>query len=63
MCHGRCVSAMARGLEIRLLEGTNPRSIAGSVCESFGGVCYTGFVDGDCPWDLSLGHRTGNGEI
>ncbi len=29
----------------------------------FAGVHCTGFVDGDCPWDLSLGQRTGNEEI
>ena len=36
-----------------VLEGANVRSVAGSGCESFVGVHCTGFVDGDCPWDLS----------
>ena len=54
---------MGRGLEIRVLESANVWSITGSGCESFAGVCFTGFVDGDCPWDLSLGHHTGNEEI
>ena len=60
--HGRA-RAMTRGLEIRVLEGANVWSIAGSGCESFAGVRYTGFLDGDCPWDLSLGQLTGNEEI
>ena len=61
--HGRCTRAMVRGLETHVLEGDNVWSIAGSGCESFAGVRCTGFVDGDCPWDLSLGQRTGNEEI
>ena len=48
---------------MRVLEDGNTRSVTGSGCESFGGVLFTGFVDGDCPWDLSLGQRTGNEEI
>ncbi len=63
VCHGRCVRAIARGLEMRVLEGSNARSIAGSGCESLSGVLCAGFVDGDCPWDLSLGQLTGNEEI
>jgi hypothetical protein len=31
--------------------------------DPFGGVRCTGFVDGDCLWDLSLGHRTGDGKF
>jgi hypothetical protein len=31
--------------------------------DSFTGVRYTGFTDGDCPWDLSLGKRTGDGKF
>ena len=45
--HGRCARAMAGGLEIRVLEGANARSVVGSGCESFAGVRYTGFVNGD----------------
>ena len=56
--HGRCVRAMTRGFEIRVLEGANVWSIAGSGCESFEGVRCTGFVDVDYPWDLSLGQYT-----
>ena len=37
---GRCVRAMSGGLEIRVLEGANVRSVAGSGCESFAGVHY-----------------------
>jgi hypothetical protein len=29
----------------------------------FTGVNYTGFADGDCQWDLSLGQRTGDGKF
>jgi hypothetical protein len=46
-----------------VLEGANVWSVPGSACESFAGVRCTGFVNGDCPWDLSLGHLTGNEEI
>ena len=61
--HGRCARVMAGGLEMLVLEGANARSVAGSGCESFAGVRCTGFVNGDCPWDLSLGQHTGNEEI
>jgi hypothetical protein len=44
-----------------VLEGVNVRSIAGSGCESFGRVHFTGFVDGPWgpahgiyPWDSAL---------
>jgi hypothetical protein len=47
---------MTGGLEIRVLEDANTRSVAGSGFESCAGVRFTEFVDGDCPWDLSLGH-------
>ena len=42
---------LTRGLFLVL--GVNP----------FVGVRDTGFVDGDCPWDLSLGQLTGTEEI
>ena len=61
--HGRCDRAMTGGLEMCVLEDVNVRSVPGSGCESFTRVHYTGFVNGDCPWDLSLGHRTVNEEI
>ena len=61
--HGRCDRAMLGGLEIRVLEDANVRSFAGSRYESFAGVHCTGFVNGDCPWNLSLGQNTGNEEI
>ena len=54
---------MVGGLEMRVLEGANEWSVAGSGCETFEGVHCTGFVDGDSTWDLSLGQRTGNEEI
>ena len=63
MGHGRCVRTMSSGLEIRVLEDVNTGSITVSGCESFAGVHCTGFVDDDYPWDLSLGHHTGNDEI
>ena len=63
VCHGRCVRVMTGGLEMRVLEVANARSVAGCGCESFSGVHCTGFVNGDCPWDLSLRQRTGNEEI
>ena len=62
VCHGLCARAMSGGLEIRVLEGANARSDTGSGCVSFAGVHCTGFVDGDCSWDLSLGQRTGEEE-
>jgi hypothetical protein len=36
-----------------LVLGVNP----------FTGVRYTGFTDGDCLWDLSLGQLTGDGKF
>ena len=45
--HGRCARAMTGGFEIRVLEVSNVRSVAGSGCDSFTGVSCTGFVDGD----------------
>ena len=47
MCHGRCVRVMTRGLEMSVLEGINVWLIDGCGYESFTGVRYTGFVDGD----------------
>jgi hypothetical protein len=38
-------------------------SLGGSGCESLVGVRCTGFVDGDCLWDLSLGQHTGDGKF
>ena len=29
----------------------------------FTGVHYTGFVDGDCLWDIFLGQHTGDGKF
>ncbi len=46
-----------------VLEGANTRLVAGSGCESLTGVHCTGFVDGDCPWDLSLGQHIGDGKF
>ena len=54
---------MTREFGMCVLEGANTQLLTGSGCESFTGVHCTGFVDGDCPWDLSLGQRTGNEEI
>ena len=45
--HGRCACAMTGGLEMRVLEDANVRSVTGSGCESFAGVHCTGFVNGD----------------
>jgi hypothetical protein len=44
------------------LDDVNVCSFPGFGCESFVGVSYTGFTDGDCQWDLSLG-RTGDGKF
>ena len=38
-------------------------SIPGFGCESFAGISCTGFTDGDCLWDLSLGRHTGDGKF
>jgi hypothetical protein len=53
--HGCCSRAMTRGLEIRVLDGVNARSLAGPGYESFAVVRYTGFMDGD----LSMGSLSG----
>ncbi len=31
--------------------------------DPFTEVRYTGFTDGDCLWDLSMGQRTGDGKF
>ena len=48
---------------MRTLDGVITRSLPGFGCESFVVVRYTGFMDGDCPGDLSLGHHTGDGKF
>jgi hypothetical protein len=45
-----------------VLDDVNTRSLEGFGCESFPGVSCTGFTDGDCLWDLSLG-LTGDGKL
>jgi hypothetical protein len=55
---GHCSRAMARGFEMRVLDGVNVRSLA-----SFG-VHGSDALDsrmGSCLWDLSLGQHTGDG--
>ena len=42
---------MSRGLEIRVLDGVNVRSLAGSGCESF----CRGPLYWICGWGLSMG--------
>jgi hypothetical protein len=54
---------VARGFEIRVLDDVNTRSLVVFGCESFPGVSCTGFTDGDCLWDLSLGRWTGDGKF
>ena len=55
VCHGCCSRVMARGLEMRVLDGVNARSLAGSGFESFAVVRCIGFMDGDCSGNLHLG--------
>ncbi len=45
-----------------VLDVVNKRSLEGFGCESFEGVTFTGFTDGDYLWKLSLG-RTGDGKF
>ena len=45
----RCSRAMARGLEMRVLDGVNARSLAGFGWESGAWVRCTGFADGGLP--------------
>ncbi len=40
---------MERGIEMRVLDGVNSRSLVGSGYESFVVVRYTGLMDGDFP--------------
>ena len=51
--HGRCSRTVARDLEMRVLDDVNASSFAGFGCESFAGLSFIGFTDGDCLWDLS----------
>ncbi len=64
--HGRCSRAMTGGLEMCVLDDVNVKSFTGSGCGSF----YRGplhWIRGwglpDYLWDLSLGHRTGDGKF
>ncbi len=61
--YGHCSRAVTRGLEMCALDGVNTGSLPGFGCESFVVVRYTGFVDGDCPGNLSLGQITGDGSL
>ncbi len=45
----RCSRAMARGLEMRVLDDVNARSLAGFGWESCAWVRCTGFADGGLP--------------
>ena len=45
----RCSRAMARGLDMRVLDGVNALSFAGFGWESFAWVRCTGFADGGLP--------------
>ena len=47
--HGCCSRAVTRGLEMRVLDDVNARSLPGSGYESFAVVRYTGFMDGGLP--------------
>ncbi len=44
-----------------LMASTRGRFLVLGV-DPFAEVRYTGFVDGDCLWDLSLRQRTGDGQ-
>ena len=60
---GRCAREITGGLWcVFLTTLTHGRLLVLGV-NHFEGVRFTGFVDGDYPWDLSLCHRTGNEEI
>ena len=45
-----------------LMASTRGRLLVLGV-DPFAEVRYTGFADGDCLWDLSLGQRTGEGKL
>ena len=47
--HGCCSRVVTRGLEIRVLDGVNVRSLAGSGYGSFAVVRFIGFMDGGLP--------------
>ena len=55
VCHGCCSHAMARGLEMCLLDDVNTRSLAGSGFESLAVVRCIGFMDGVFSGNLHLG--------
>ena len=48
---------------MRPLDGVSTRSLPGFGCESFVVVRCTGFMDGNCPGNLSFGRRTGDGKF
>ena len=47
--HGCCSRAVTRGLEMRVLDDVNARSLSGSGYGSCAVVRYIGFMDGDLP--------------
>ena len=55
----------AKSLVLRRGSHILARMPLSTICihQEHGYVRCTGFVDGDCLWDLSLGQRTGDGEI
>ena len=61
--HGCCSRAVTRGLDRRVLDGVNARSLAGFGWESFAWVRCTGFTDGSWPMGSIPGARTGDGGL
>ena len=57
--HGCCSRAVARGLEMCVLDGVNTRSFAGSGWGSY----LQGSVALDHLWDLCLDKYTGDGRF
>ncbi len=54
---------MTRGLDRRVLDGVNARSLAGFGWESFAWVRWTGFTDGVLSMGSIPGSRTGDGRF
>ncbi len=54
---------MTRGIDRRVLDGVNTRSLAGFGWESFAWVRCTGFTDGGLPMGSIPGKHTGDGRF
>ncbi len=61
--HGCCSRAVTRGLDGCVFDSVNTWSLVGLGGNPLHGSDALDLRMGSCLWDLSLGQRTGNGEV